>query len=113
MPCQALPTLPTGKANSGEAFGAIPNKGEGCTMWQVTANELIGCKKLKAPRNMIGCQKTFQHRKKGKKKTHRDSFFFIVIFLTLNWRPSAMSLLTSESLLGLGVLWFSVGLMIL
>lgn len=43
----------------------------------------------------------------------RDSFFFIVIFLTLNWRPSAMSLLTSESLLGLGVLWFSVGLMIL
>lgn len=54
---------------------------------------------------------TSQERKK--KKNPQGLVFFIVIFLTLNWRPSAMSLLTSESLLGLGVLWFSVGLMIL
>lgn len=80
MPRQALPTLPTGKANSGEAFGAIPYKGEGCTMWQVTVNELICCKKLKAPRNMIGCQRTFQHRKKGKKKNPTETRFFYCHF---------------------------------
>ena len=71
--------------------GVLSNssKGEGHTTRQVTANEWICGKKLKPPRNMVGCQKTFKHPQEEKKK--KNLLFFTVIFLTFNL-ASAMSL---------------------
>lgn len=91
MPCQSVPTLPMGKANSEETLWVISYKGEGCFMWQVTAKEWICCKELKVPRSMIRCQKTFEHHPE-REQSPTGLYLFTAIFLTLNWLPSPMSL---------------------
>lgn len=77
----------SGKGQPRRGVLSNSSKGEGYTTWQVTANEWICSKKLKAPRNMVGCQKTFKHQEERKK----NLLYFTVIFLTFNL-ASAMSL---------------------
>lgn len=75
-------------------------------MGQATANEWIYCKKLKAPKDMIGFHKVYEHHPEEREKTiyHNDSFSAKSLFLLLSWLPSAVPLQTFESVLSLGII---------